>query len=181
MVDLVVLQSVSYVAAAIGVCVAAVYYALNLRETMRNRRITLTNTLMQPLMSEEGNRRFIDMISMEWKDFDDFMKRYDSRVNPENYSKRMALWSLCESLGYLYRANLIDIDTLFGVTNGVIQYIWIKFKPIIYEYRKTEFGPRAFENFEYLAEELNKIQAKFDASDSEKRLERVISEHTRSL
>jgi len=31
MVDVVLLQSLSYVAAAIGVCVAAFYYAVNLR------------------------------------------------------------------------------------------------------------------------------------------------------
>ncbi|MCX6654156.1 MAG: hypothetical protein NTY03_03435 [Candidatus Bathyarchaeota archaeon] len=35
MVDLALLQSVSYIAGAIGVCVAAFYYALNIREQTR--------------------------------------------------------------------------------------------------------------------------------------------------
>ena len=42
MVDLALLQSVSYIAGALGVCVAAVYYVLNLRETTKNRRISYT-------------------------------------------------------------------------------------------------------------------------------------------
>lgn len=78
MIDLVVLQSLSYVAAAIGVCAAASYYIFNLRETTRSRRVALTNTLIQSFISEEGSRRWADMMNMEWKDFDDFYKKYDS-------------------------------------------------------------------------------------------------------
>ncbi len=37
MVDLTLLQSVSYIAGALGVCVAAAYYVLNLREVRLNR------------------------------------------------------------------------------------------------------------------------------------------------
>ena len=62
MVDLIVLQSVSYVAAAIGVFVAAVYYVMTLRTTQRNMRMTLetrklqiiTNTA-QNLLNEEAS------------------------------------------------------------------------------------------------------------------------------
>jgi hypothetical protein len=55
MVDLALLQTVSYIAGALGVCVAAVYYALNLREMNKNRRITLTHTMMQPFMTEDAS------------------------------------------------------------------------------------------------------------------------------
>ena len=70
MVDLMVLQSMSYVAAAISVCLAAFYYALNLREANRNRRMALTTSLMQSFISEEGVKRFIDLANMQWTDFD---------------------------------------------------------------------------------------------------------------
>ena len=35
---------------------------------------------------------------------------------------------------------------------------WLKFKPIIEEYRKTELGPNAFINFEYLAEAVLRVK-----------------------
>ena len=41
MVDLALLQSVSYIAGALGVCVAAAYYVLNLRISQRNQELTL--------------------------------------------------------------------------------------------------------------------------------------------
>jgi hypothetical protein len=85
MVDLALLQSVSYIAGALGVCVAAFYYVMNLRETNRNRRITYTNSVLQHLYTEEGHRREMDCYAMQWTDFEDFKRKYDSRVNPENY------------------------------------------------------------------------------------------------
>ena len=51
MVDLSLLQSVSYIAGALGVCVAAAYYVMNLRENRKNGRVTLTNNLMMNLIA----------------------------------------------------------------------------------------------------------------------------------
>jgi hypothetical protein len=136
---------------------AAFYYALNLRETTRNRRMALTTNLMQSLFSEEGNRRFLNLLMMEWKDQDDFMKKYDSRVNGQNFIDRMTYWEACEILGYQYRAGLIDKQTLYGIGRGQITAVWAKFKPVIEEYRKADFLPDMFENFEFLANDLWKI------------------------
>ncbi len=152
MVDLALLQSVSYIAGACGVCLAAFYYVLNLRETNKNRRITFTNSMMQQLFSEEGVYRENECYSMQWSDFEDFKRKYDSQVNPESYSKRMSLWLQYDSIGYLYRSGLIDLETVANVGSGLLVWDWLKFKPIIEQYRKTELGPRAFGNFEYLAE-----------------------------
>jgi hypothetical protein len=158
MVDIVLLQSASYVAAAIGVCIAAFYYALNLRETNKNRRITFTNSVMQQLLSEEGVRNEMICYTMQWNDFEDFKRKYDSRVNLESYSKRMSLWLQYESLGHLYRSGLIDLDTVASICGAFVPYDWLKFKPIIEEYRKTDFGPTSFSNFEYLAEAIMRVK-----------------------
>jgi hypothetical protein len=72
MVDLVVLQSLSYTAGAISVVLGVIYYMINLRETMRNRRVTLTNALMQSFVSEEVSKRHAEIMQAEWEDFDDF-------------------------------------------------------------------------------------------------------------
>lgn len=176
MVDLAMLQSISYMAGALGVCVAAFYYVINLRETNKNRRITFTNSMMQQMHSEESERRFIDCISMQWSDFDDFKNKYDSRTNPENFAKRVSLWDQCDSLGFLYKSNLIDFDTLFNTGAGQVEWVWTKFKPIIEGYRMTDFSPKAYSNLEYLAEAVINRRKEIEV-DTRERLERVGREH----
>lgn len=84
-------------AAAIGVCLAAVYYMLTLRTSQRNirmslesRKIELTNNILNNLLFEDSWKGFADVMNMEWSDFDDFTKKYDSTVNPELFAKRMS-------------------------------------------------------------------------------------------
>ncbi len=43
MVDLALLQSVSYIAGSLGVCVAAIFYVLNLRISQKNQEISEEN------------------------------------------------------------------------------------------------------------------------------------------
>ena len=181
MFDLVLLQSVPIVVMAMSLCIAVIFYALNLREISRDRRVALTYTLMQPLMSEEGNKRYIELMNMEWKDIDDFNSKYNPRSNPENYSKRMFLWSLCDFLGYLCRKNMIDVNLLFSVSNLMIQSIWVKFRPVIYDYRKTEYNENALNNFEFLIDALNKAQARIDVAKADREKEQEEHENMRYL
>jgi hypothetical protein len=163
MVDLVVLQSLSYTAGAISVVLGVVYYMLNIREQTLNRRVTLTNSLIQSFASREGYRLMEDLYNMKWSDFDDFLRKYDSLVNPDNLAMRASVFTICEILGRQYRSGLIDIDTLFSVCNTNITQLWVKFKPIIEEYRRRGvYSKIEYENFEYLAVELRKLMAKRD-------------------
>jgi len=176
MVDLAEIQAAYYMVAATGVLVAAVFYVLNLRETTKNRRISYTNSVMQQLCSEEGVRRELDCYTMQWTDFEDFKKKYDSTVNPANYSKRISLWLVYDSIGYLYKSGLIDLDTVANVGGGWVTWDWLKFKPIIEELRRTEAGPRAFRNFEYLAEAVLSIIERGEP-DARARYDRVEKAH----
>ena len=148
------LQSISITLAAFSFVLAAIYYAMNINEAKRNRRITLTTTLLQPFMTEEGQTKIRELIAMEWSSLDDFNSKYDHRVNPENAAKRLALWNRCETIGILYRDGLLDLKILYGGSRGQISMIWFKFKPVIEMYRETEYDARAYEDFEYLAERL---------------------------
>jgi hypothetical protein len=77
MVDLALLQSVSYIAGALGVCVAAIFYVLNLRISQRNiktntetRQFQLLMQLSAPQFTKEGFRTWFEFANMEWKDYD---------------------------------------------------------------------------------------------------------------
>ncbi|MGD0804806.1 MAG: hypothetical protein ABSA11_12130 [Candidatus Bathyarchaeia archaeon] len=158
MVDIVLLQSASYVAAAIGVCVAAFYYALNLRETTRNRRATFTTNLMQTLYSKEGFGDFFDLVYMKWDNFDDFLAKYDSANNRENCVKRVSYWSRMETIGTQYRLGLLDRNTMYRVCGEMIANTWAKFKPVIDEYKKRgEFTADSYSNWELMANEMAEI------------------------
>jgi len=148
------LQSISITLAAFSFVLAAIYYAMNINEAKRNRRITLTTTVLQPFMTEEGQTKIRELIAMEWSSLDDFYSKYDHRINPENAAKRLALWNRCETIGILYRDGLLDLKILYGGSRGQISMIWFKFKPVIEMYRETEYDARAYEDFEYLAERL---------------------------
>jgi hypothetical protein len=118
---------------------------------------------MQSFVSEEGSRRWIELMQSEWKDFDDFLKKYDSSVNLDYFAKRNAVWNTCDILGYQYMTGLLDLGTLWTICNTAVPYTWSKFGPIIEEYKKRgEYYQHTYEHFEYLAYELSKIMAKTD-------------------
>jgi hypothetical protein len=159
MVDLAEIQIAYYMVAATGVLVAAIFYILNMRETMRNRRATLTQGILDTFASVEGFKQFMMLFNMEWTDFDDFKKKYDSTVNPENAAIRHHFWNAYEVLGHQWKQGILDKETVYTVLTVSYVAMWAKFKPIIEEYRRTEIGEDAFTNWEMLAEEFAKMRA----------------------
>jgi len=104
--DLVVLQSASYMAAAIGVFVAAIYYVMTLRITQRNMRMPLETRKLQfitnsaqHLLNEEGFKRYGELMNMEWRDYDDFERKYGSDFNMDNFAKRSTAWTTYSTFG----------------------------------------------------------------------------------
>ena len=148
---------------AASVSVAAIYYIINLRETVNNRRIALTTSLMQSFISEEGSKRYMEIMNMEWKDMNDFDKKYDSSVNVDNFAKRNTVWNICEILGYQYRRGLIDFGTLYAICNGAVPVCYAKFKPIFDEDKKRGWHlQKDYENFEWLALEVSRKMKEMD-------------------
>jgi hypothetical protein len=169
-------QTIGVLVTAASVTVAAVYYIMNLRETTKNRRATLSMNVLQSFFSEEGNHRMMDLLNMQWSDFDDYVKKYDSSVNVENYAKRQAYWQTCDLLGYLYKTGVLDIQTIYNVGGFGILLVWRKFKTIIEEYRRWEYPSDYLGNFEYLANVLSKMREDRDIEINRK-LDISISTH----
>jgi hypothetical protein len=158
MVDLADIQAAYYMVAATGVLVAAIFYVVNLRETSKNRKITFTTSFMQQFYSKENSRRFIDLRQMKWSNIDEYMKKYDSEVNPENFADRWSFLGMLDVLGYQYKTGLVDIYTLYELGWSPILMMWIKFKPIIMMYKKSDYGEDTYANFERLATEMWRIK-----------------------
>ena len=156
------LQNISIMITAISVTIAAIYYTTTLRINQRNSKIALTTNIMQTLLTEEAQRRWIDLLNMEWTDYDDFERKYGSDVNPENYAKRASVWSTSNVLGNLLKRNMVDAETFYssGVTYAI--WIWRKFEPVIIEHRRRYSGADTYDGLEYLAGEMEKIKRKID-------------------
>lgn len=106
---------------------------------------------------------YVTLVRMNWTDIDDYMKKYDSVVNQENFIARNTYWITCEVLGFQYKRGLIDIETVYEMCGEYIIDVWVKFKPIIDEYKRLgQYGKDSFKNFEYLAYELAKIKQQRD-------------------
>ena len=151
MVDLGEIQAAYYMLAATGVLVAAAYYILNIRETNKGRQVALTSNLMQTFISEDGVRRYREVMTMQWRDFDDFTKKYGSL---EYEAKRHAVWNTWDVLGYLVKKRIVDIETVFAVSGSAVVSSWAKWKPIIEAYREKEWSDQ-WTYWEYLASEMS--------------------------
>jgi hypothetical protein len=155
---LVDIQTVGVLVTAASVSVAAIYYIMtlrtqqaNMKEAINNRRATFTSNQSQYACSQEWVKMFLDVIHMQWSDFEDFKKKYDSQTNPEYTAKRAAVLSRYDLLGRQYKSGLINLDDIGAASGYTMVITWRKFKPIIEGYRRSEYPKDAYSDFEYVA------------------------------
>ncbi len=147
-----------------SVTVAALYYVQTLREHKKDRRITLTNSLMQSFLTPEGCRRFAELLNMRWSDLRDYYMKYDSNVNPENFANRYSYWSTMDLIGHLYKEKLVDLETLYSVSGPFVIWTWVKFHSIIGDYRRIAYGEDMMRDFEDLARVMYGMKLERDPS-----------------
>jgi hypothetical protein len=129
MVDIVLLQSVSYMAGAIGVCVAAIYYVMNLRlnqgimkTSLETRQTQLLVDLCEMPISFEGTKRWAEWMNLTWTDYEDFEKKYSSDINVDNFALRYSMNWWFEKTGFLVKNGLISPEKVWEFYgNSVLQ------------------------------------------------------------
>ncbi len=158
MVDLAEIQAVYYMVAATGVLVAAAYYVLNMRAAGRNKKIELSNNILGLLYNTDTLRDMGELLNYKWTDFEDFLSKYDSTVDPDSFARRNHTFSIFETLGYLLKEGLIDRDLAY-INGGMgAIHMWSKFKPVIEGYRRVAYGADMSAYFEYFASEMWRIK-----------------------
>ena len=150
-------------AGALGVCVAAIFYVLNLRISQRNQRLTLETRQAQFMMQLHENmsnpgvwKDFIDTMNMEWTDIDDFERKWGTGGNAEAASKRLSLWWRLSFLGELLQRKLVDGEWLYSMYGDYCWNQWAKWKPIIEGTRRL-YSADYCSGFEFAAEEMGKM------------------------
>ena len=157
MVDLVMLQSVSYIAGATGVAIAAIFYVLNLRISQRNMKQTLETRQAQMLMSlyqkwsePEFQEAWDTLLTVEYSSFDDYMSKYGAQSNPDFYRKTRILSPFFEGLGVFVKRGFIDSALVDDMMSGYVVTFWQKLGPFFLEERKRLNYPANAEYTEYL-------------------------------
>lgn len=158
------LQTVSVIVAATSVVLYIANLFISSQREERDRKIILTDNILHNQLSEESWKGLADVMNMEWRDFTDFIKKYDSTMNPGLFAKRMSYISTLDYMGYLYKMKVIDAETVYEVVGSQAIWVYAKFKPIIEEYRRISWGMDRFRNLDYLASEMYKIQVQRDPS-----------------
>jgi hypothetical protein len=162
MVDLVVLQSASYIAGAMGVAIAAIFYVLNLRINQRNQELSLRNQqqnletrqaqlfmgIYQSFYSKEllDLEPILDKIKFETaEDYAELQKK-----GGREYKAFGAFGGYYEGLGVLVRENLVDIRLVSQLMSGNIIWFWERFEHGWRESRRVLNWPRMCVEVEYL-------------------------------
>ena len=92
-------------------------------------------------------------MNMEWRDYDEYEKKYGSDEHPEIYAKRYASLYEFGGVGYLLKKGLIDRDTAYSLAETQGLWLWRKFESMVREQRVRYNTPESFSDLEYLAAE----------------------------
>jgi hypothetical protein len=149
------IPSISAIVAATGVLVGVVLTVIELRNLVKQRQTDLVIRLSSDIRSREFLGAFVDTYEAEFKDYDDFVKKYGMLFSKNQVPMSfLMVGNFFEQLGVLFRNRLIDahlITQLFPIS-----VTWEKIKPLVDGLRKEYQGPRYYEWFEYLYEEMKK-------------------------
>jgi len=155
MVDIQTLQAASIFVASAGMFIAAVYYVLQIRHQTKIRQTDLVMKLYSTYDSMEFIEAWRKIYFTEFKDYDDFLKKFGGKREIAIF-----VFRFFEEVGVLLRKKLIDIalvDELFG---NNVKMTWEKTKDTILEDARRRVNPRAYENFEYLYNEMKRREQK---------------------
>ena len=152
------IQTVSIAIASASVTVAAIYYMWQIRHQTKIRQTDLIMRLSTQYTSEGFQRATSRVLESEFKDFDDFVKKYGFPSQNDVLRSYRMVGSFFEGLGVLLSEKLIDTNLcqkLFAVDT-----YWEKAKPIVIGLRKRSNKPTLYEWFEYLYNEMKKREQK---------------------
>ena len=103
--------------------------------------------------------------SLEYRDYDDFVKKYGPILSDKPEQKALhKVLNYFEGIGMLLKRNLMDTDFAWDLFGSSCFIVWEKVKPIVEGVRKQFGTPDAWSFFEYLYNEMKKLEQKTQQS-----------------
>jgi hypothetical protein len=151
------ITEISAMVTAAGVLVGVVYYILEIKHQTRIRKTDLIIRLYSRLHSNEFEDAYPKIMSLQFKDYEDFVKKYGPRHSGKSPEIDKAIATVCgffELVGTLLYRKHIDLGLVydsFGVS--MIKEVWEKMKSLTVG-RRREGNEEVGMGFEYLYDEL---------------------------
>jgi hypothetical protein len=133
-----------------GVVVAAIVGLRQLSNLVANRQAQLFMQLYDRFSREEFLNEFIEVMALQWVDFEDYWQKYGLDNNRDATLKIHSVGNFFEGIGVLVKRRLIKIELVDDLMSGSIIRYWEKMMPVIIEQRKKFNWPQAYEWTEYL-------------------------------
>ena len=153
------IPSISAVVAAIGVLIGVIIAVLEVRNLVKQRQAELFMNLYDHYNDPEFAKHWAKTVfQWNWKDFDDWLKKYGPETNVEAYSSWAAIGNYFKGIGVLVNKKLIDISLAENLMSQTLFGYWEKYEPVVKGFREHYKFPEAWKWVEYLHNELKKRQ-----------------------
>ena len=151
------LQTVSIMLASASVIAGVVYYAFQIRHQTRIRKTDLIIRLYSRMHSSEFEDAYPKIMSLQFEDYEDFLKKYGPRHSGKSPEIDRAIGAVCgffELVGILLYRKHIDLLLVYDVFGvGMVKEVWEKMRPVTMG-RRREGGGNTGVGLEYLYNEL---------------------------
>jgi len=150
-------QTFSIVVASASVTLAAIYYVWQIRHQTKMRQTELVIKI-----SSFGTRRdFLeacaDIFEAEFEDYDDVVRKYGAPFSKKPMPMSFFIvGNFMERVGVLLKNKLLDVSLVSQLLT--VTDFWEKMKPVIEGIRKEENNQNYYACFEYLYDEMKKIE-----------------------
>jgi len=152
-------QTISVVLTGLGLMIALIYYALQIRNQNKTRQAQLFMQIYQTRNTHENMVRWFKLDTWKWNDFEDWKRKYGADVDPEIQALPYEQFATYDGIGMLVKNRMVDVNTVFQLLSEPIVVIWYKFETVINNLRlEAEVGENYMGSFEYLANIMIKMR-----------------------
>jgi hypothetical protein len=144
----------------IGIIVSILYYASILRNANKTRQSQLFMQIHSNWYDPDFWRRWREVTSVQWKDFEEYDEKYGFYNNPDFGDKCLAVTSFFAGIGVLVHRKMIDPYLVDDLIAGMIIAFWEKYREVFKEIRVRRKWPSYGEWVEYLYNVIKPIAEK---------------------
>jgi len=151
MVDQMTLQTISIVLTGIGMMIALMYYAFQIRNQNKTRQAQLYMPIYARFQEKDFMKKYIDILNLwDWDTPQEFHEKYGPRVDMDAYSDYMNVNTYFTGIGVLVKRKLISPDLVNDLVGDVLVRFWERNEAYLHYLRELRDWPTLGEHFEYL-------------------------------
>nr|MDO8135747.1 hypothetical protein [Candidatus Njordarchaeum guaymaensis] len=160
MVDILVdAETLSFVAAMVGIFIAVAVGLVQFRNFVKARQIEIYLDLYNKIMEKDLHRWSVEVaVLWKWKDPSNFFEKYGPENNMDEFLKFTAVTTYLENMGLVLKEKLVSARMVANLVGTTILGFWEKYKPVIREFQRRYKLPKVMPMTEYLYQEVKMVR-----------------------